>query len=79
MNLKKKTSALFFGLILFILPLVSSVSNSTSEGFALASIWSDGDPVFASAAVIVETGAGVALALGAICPPQFAVWAIVGA
>lgn len=79
MSLKKKVSALFFALMLTTIPLVSSYSDSTSEGLALASIWSDGDPVFASAAVVVETGAGVALALGAICPPQFAAYAIFGA
>ena len=68
--------------MIFALPLFSTLSTASSNAMAIASIWVDdkkGASVLATGAVLFEAGGGAALALGAICPPQFVGLALVGA
>lgn len=60
------------------MPLLSNLSTSISDAWAIAGIYSESKELQAGA-VIIETGAGAAFALGAICPPQWVGFAVIGA
>lgn len=76
-KMKKRISLFFLGAMLLGLPVLSNLSSSLSNVWAIAGIWS-GDKVLQSGAVVIEVGAASALAVGAICPPQFVGFAVVG-
>lgn len=77
MKKQRKISAVLFGATLFILPLLANLSKGVAGAYAIAGIWT-GDEVLQTGAVVIETGAAAAFALGAICPPQFVAFAVVG-
>lgn len=76
--MKKKVSLFLFSSMLFVIPLLSNLSTSMSDAWAIAGIYADSNELQAGA-VVIETGAGIAFALGAICPPQWVAFAVVGA
>lgn len=76
-KMKKRISLFFLSAMLLGLPALSNLSSSISNIWAIAGIWSE-DKVLQTGAVVIEVGAGAALAVGAICPPQFVGFAVVG-
>ena len=76
--MKKPMAMLMFALTLTILPMLSNLAMSKSQAWAIAGIWSE-YKVLQTGAVVIETAAGAAFALGAICPPQWVGFAVVGA
>lgn len=77
---KKIIAAVLFISISVGVPLLNSISRNQSDAYGIAAIWSDGvqQKVFGTATAVIETGGAIALAYGAICPPQFAAVAVVG-
>ena len=77
MTKRQKLAGLLLGMALLGMPLASTLSQrADSKAYTVAGEVTDSKGLRIGGAAI-GTGAGVALAFGVICPPQFAAFAVV--